>query len=264
VTITPSRGALTVDLAALLRRLGLDLNGLPANTDLLDYLLHYLAGPAGLAHGLQAALHGVLDPMQKNFTACLHEFSAAFPKPFDAVVQQAFDQLTGGQAQLEAALNGAVAQLAAAGGSNPLAPLADGLRQLVDIGVNVQPHGRRGSFTSALRATPDQATPVIAGQTLVRALEIQLAPAAGATPAATIALANAAAGPSTPVAVEATKTTSPHAPAGAPNTRLPTAVPAGLGSRPGAPTTPLVLLSLALALAGAGALAHRARRGRHG
>lgn len=261
VTIDPDTGSISVDLAALLKQAGANLNNLPANTDALGYLLNYLTSKNGLAKGLQNVLHGVLDPMQANFATCLSDITAAFPPPLDKFVKKALTSMQAGQKQVEDAINGAVAQLGSAGGSNPLAPLAAGLAKAIDIGVNVQPNGAHGSFSSALKATPDQATPVVSGQTVVRAIEIDLLPAAGSSPAATLALGNAAAGPSTP----GTSTAAPpvvHQPAAPPGTRIPTGVPAGAGTTGGGSQLPLDLIVIAAGLAGLGGLAYRFRPGR--
>jgi hypothetical protein len=263
VTINPKDGSIGVDLAALLRQLGVDLNALPANTDVLAYLLNYLSSAKGLATGVQDVLHGVFDPLQARFTRCIDAFKNKFPGQLSSAVQKVLDALTSGQQQIEDALNTGVDQLTSAGGANALAPLADGLKQLLDIGVNVQPNGKSGTFASALKATPDQATPVIARQTIVRAIEINFVPAAGSSPAATLALGNAAAGPSTPGAPPAAPPVTHHHPAGPPATRIPTGIPAGQGTHGGSPELPLVLLALGAAMAGAGAIAWRVRTGRH-
>jgi hypothetical protein len=250
ITVDPT-GSITVDFAKLV-----GLNGLPANTDLLDYLTKYLTSSSGLAKALQATLSGIVTPFEQKFATCV----AAFPSPVGSTLQSIFDQFGTGQKALQDALSGAIAQLTTAAGGNPLAPLSTGLKSLLDIGVNVQPNGSAGTFKSALKATPDQATPVVSGQTIVRALEINLLPAAGTSAAVTLALANAAAGPSTAPA--------PAAPSETPvkhhDTQLPTGVPAGQGTHGGSPTAPLTLLLLGLGLAGAGALAWRLRLGRHG
>jgi hypothetical protein len=261
VTIDPSNGSISVDLAAVLKQAGADLNNLPANTDALAYLLDFLTSKNGLAKGLQAALHGVLDPMQANFATCLSDITAAFPPPLDKYVKKALTSMQGGQKQVEDAINGVVDQLSSAGGSNPLAPIADGLAKAVDIGVNVQPNGAHGTFHSALKATPDQATPVVSGQTVVRAVEINLLPAAGSSPAATLALGNAAAGPSTP----GTSTSAPpvaHHPDAPPGKQIPTGVPAGAGTTGGGSHLPLDLLGIATVLAVLGAISYRFRPGR--
>jgi hypothetical protein len=250
VVVRPSTGTLTLDVAAVLRGLGADLNRLPANTDLDDFLGRYLAAPSGLSAGLQQVLHGVVDPPQAQSAACLAALTAMLPAQLRGQARALMAQLVGGQQQLESAVNQLAGQLAAAGGSNPLAPLADGLRQALDLGVNVQPHGPAGSFVSSLRPTPDQARPAVPGQTLVRALEIDLGRGGGASTSAAIALANAAAGPSAPNAPAAPVPPTHSVANGGPDTRLPTAVPAGAG----APSPPARLPRLLLLLAGATAV----------
>jgi hypothetical protein len=261
IEISPTTGTITVRLAKLLAELGLDINSLPANTDLLAYLLDYLTDPGKFAAGLQKALTDLTTPLQSQFTKCL----AALPAPLNAL-QGVFDLVTSGQKNLTDALDAITGPLAQAAGSNPLAPLANGLKQLIDIGVNVesgpgiQPVQSNPAFrfTTKLAKTPNQATPVVADQTLVRALEINLLPAAGGSGAVTVALANAAVGPGTVVA--------PSSSAGlgveAASTQLPTAVPAGAAKPAGSPALPLTLLALGLVLAGGGAVAWKLR-GRH-
>lgn len=248
ITIDPSTGSITIDVAALLRVLGLNLNALPANTDLLGYVLNYLGSANGLAAGLQGALADTFTTQKQNFETCLAAIGKKFPKPLDGLVKQFFAAITSGQTQLTNALNGAIAQIAGAGGKHPFAPLVTGLKQALQIGVNVQPNGPRGTYQSPLKPTPDQATPVVAGQTIVRAIEIDLGGGQGVS----LALANAAAGPSsrpTPHSV-APKTPTP---AVQHNHRIPTGIPAGQGPiGGGSPQLPLVLLVVGLALAAAG------------
>jgi hypothetical protein len=122
------------------------------------------------------------------------------------------------------------------------------LKKLVDIGINVQPNGPAGTFTSQLKATPSQTTPVVPDQTIVRAIEINLV----GDPLATVALANAAAGPSAP-AVAPPVTTTP------PGTAIPTGVPAGFQKPSGTPELPLVLLTVGIVLAAGGAVAWKLR-----
>ncbi len=260
----PSTGTLTLDVAAVLRDLGADLNRLPANTDLDAFLARYLAAPSGLAAGLQRAVHGVVDPPQAQSAACLDALAAMLPAQLRPQARAIMARLVGGQQQLQSAVNEFVDRLAAAGGANPLAPLADGLRQALDLGVNVQPRGPAGSFTSALRPGTDQARPVVAGQTIVRAVEIDLGTGAGRSASAALALASAAAGPSAPAGPAPAPTT--HSVAnGAPDTRLPTAVPAGVATRPAPPRLPGLLLLLAgtAAAAAAASIGVRRIRGQH-
>lgn len=273
VVLDPADGGLVIDLQSLLNELGLDLNSLPANTDLIDVLLHYLTSPDGLVAGLTTVLHSVVDPLQRCVGG-LGQFSDLLDTLL-GTVSSAANELTGTLADV-------LDDLAPGSADYPLAPLADVLKQLVDIGVNVQsgpgagPSNTTFPFTSQLAATPNQSTPVVENQTLVRAIEVNLV----GDPLATIALANAAAGPSsaappstpsssTPAAPDPTPTNSPEAPntPAAPNgsgtIELPTGVPAGMATHGGSSTLPLVLLIVGIVFAGSGAVAWsvRTRRG---
>jgi hypothetical protein len=261
VTVSPTDGKITVNLAKLLAQLGLNINTLPANTDLLAYLLNYLADPAGLAAGLQSTIAGIITPLQTKFTTCLTDFAAVFPAPLAGVVKTVSDLLTGGQTTLTGLVNSLLTPLQNAAGTNPLKPLSDGLKALIDIGINVESGPGIQAvqsdpdflYTTALAKTPNQATPVVANQTLVRALEINLLGSG-----AVVALANAAAGPSTAAPAPPTTssvTTSP----GPTNTNIPTGVPAGAVTPAGSPIAPLVLLIVGLVLASGGAVAWKLR-----
>jgi hypothetical protein len=252
ITIDPTDGSITIDVAALLRTLGVNINALPANTDLLGYVLNYLSSSKGFATGLQSVLSDTFTTQKANFLTCADKLdpTGLFPKFVTA--------LNAGQTELQSTLDGAIAQLAGAAGANPFQPLVDGLKQALQIGVNVQPNGPRGSYSSPLAATPDQATPVVRGQTIVRALEIDLGGGSGVN----LALANAAAGPSTE-----TSAAPPPPPSTIPavvhNHRLPTGIPAGQAPTGGGPQLPLELLAVGIALAAAGGLAYRFRPHRH-
>jgi hypothetical protein len=276
VVLDTSSGGLTIDLQALLTTLGLDLNNLPANTDLIDVLVHYLTSPDGLAKALTSVLHTVVDPL----TSCTNGLLGGLVNSVLTAVTGALDNVTG---QLTDALG--VLKT-----GSPLAPVGNALKQLIDIGVNVQsgpgagPTNSAYPFTSQLKATANQSTPVVKNQTRVRALEINLV----GDPLATIALANAAAGPSTaaPTPTSSSPTSSapsssgptsgapstpaagsissgaggnPAGPNGGANANLPTGVPAGMATHGGSPTLPLVLLIVGVVLAGGGALAWKFR-----
>lgn len=145
-------------------------------------------------------------------------------------------------------------------------------------------------FTTKLRKTPNQATPVVQNQTLIRALEINVLDTSSAagnfsadklaapalpgvpgppglpTPGAgqtlvTVALANAAVGPSSVPAAPRTSATptTPAPSANVPTTAIPTGVPAGTAGHGGSPVLPLVLLLLGLTLAGGGVVSYRMR-----
>jgi hypothetical protein len=258
VTIDPTSGSITIDVAALLHALGVNINALPANTDLLAYVLNYLGSAKGFAAGLQSVVSNTFVAQKQNFLNCTNTIAANFPAPFKTLVQDLYNQFKAGQTQVTDAINGVISQLAAAGGPNPFQPLVDGLKQALQIGVNVQPHGPRGTYRSPLAATPDQATPVVAGQTIVRAIEIDLGGGSGVD----LGLANAAAGPSTQ-----TSAAPPPAPSTTPavvhNHQIPTGIPAGQAPTGGGPQLPLELLAIGVALAAAGGLAYRLRPRRH-
>jgi hypothetical protein len=245
IVLSTSTGGLTIDLGKLLQVLGLNLNNLPPNTDLIDYLLNYLTSPSGLAAGLTDAINGLIDPLEAQFTKCIGAINKI--PVLGTILTSLLSTLISGQTTLESTVTSLVGSLAAAAGPDPLAPIATILTKLVDIGVNVQPNGPKGDYTDALKATPAQNTPVVAGQTVVRALEVNLL-----GKAINLSLANAAAGPSAGTVV--TPTTS--AP---PSTTVPTGVPAGQGPTGGTPTTPIVLLLLGLMTAGGGVMVRRLR-----
>jgi hypothetical protein len=259
VVIDPATATLTVDLAALLHVLKLDINDLPANTDLLAYVLNNLGKI--LADGLSGVISGITTPLQKLGADCL----SLLPAPVQTLLATLFTTLSNGQQQLSTALSGVAAQLSSAGAPG-LKALTDGLAQVVAIGVNVQQGAfplagaanAKYGYTSKLKATPDQGTAVVSGQGVVRALEIDVL----GGQVASLALANAAAGPSNPQA-PADSSSTPVTPApstAVPATDIPTGVPAGMGTtHGGSPVLPITLLSLALVFAAGGAAAYRFR-----
>jgi hypothetical protein len=246
ITLDPSTATLTISLTKLLAELGLNINQLPANTDLISYLLNFITSPSGLAKAVEDAINGLVDPLEKEFASCLNAIPVGGP-----LLGGLITALTGGKTTLENAVNGLLATLTTSVGANPLAPLAKVLESLVDIGINVQPNGPKGDYTDALKATPAQDTPVVPGQTVVRAIEVNVL----GKSAINLALANAAAGPSNPV----TAVTSPPATTTPPATTIPTGVPAGLGVKGGTPTAPIILLLLGLLTAGGGLMSQRLR-----
>jgi hypothetical protein len=242
VVLDPNTGGLVIDLGKLLQVLHLDLNALPANTDLIKLLVNFITDPNGLAAGLTGLINGLTQPLEDTFNSCKAALQAI--PLLGPILVTLVGTLTSGQTTLENTISGIVGKLAGAAGANPLAPVADILTKLVDIGVNVQPNGPAGTYTDQLKATPAQDTPVVAGQTVVRAIEVNVL-----GNAVNLALANAAAGPSNPTVTPPTSTPPTSAP--------PTGVPAGNGPTGGTPTLPLVLLLLGLMTAGGGVLAQR-------
>jgi len=248
IVLSATDGGLTIDLAKVLDELGVNLNSLPANTDLLRYLLNYITSPDGLAKGLTDAINSILGPLEDQFTACQDAVNAI--PVLGPLLKTLLKTLIAQQPKLEAAVTGLIAKLAQAAGANPLKPIADILTKLVDIGVNVQPNGPAGDYTDALKATPAQNTPVVPDQTVVRAIEVNLL-----GNAINVALGNAAAGPSAPAAPP----TSSAPPASSSNPGVPTGVPAGFGTKGGSPALPLILLLVGLIVAGGGVTAQRLR-----
>jgi hypothetical protein len=269
IVLSLAKASITIDLGALLKQLNLDLNNMAPNTDLIGYLLNYLTDPNGLAAGVTNLINGITDPLAACGKAFLNNIPVLGP-----VLGQVIDALTQGQKTLETTVSGLLGQLASAAGTNPLAPLATALEGLIDIGVNVQPNGPAGpsgfAYTDHLAATAKQGTPVVPGQTVVRAVEINLLTGASGSAASgnsgllTLALGNAAAGPSTPSAAPTSVAPSSHgvspvATSSKVPSKLPTGINAGLGTHGGAPVAPIVLLIVGLMLAGGGAAAWRFR-----
>ena len=253
VTIDPSTATLSIDLGALLKSLGIDLNHLPANTDLLQYLITYLTSPSGLASALGSAITGLTGNLSSALSSCL----SALP-----VLGNLLSSLLAGVNTLLATLGSGVQSLVTAittplgsALTSTLAPLGTVLKQILDIGVNVQPNGAAGTYTDALSASADQDTAPVAGQTVVRAIELNLL-----GKGVNAALANAAAGPSNPV----TAVTSPSNSVSASNTAIPTGIPAGFDKQSNGLELPLVLLLVGLLMAGGGTAFYRVRvRGTH-
>ncbi len=107
-----------------------------------------------------------------------HEFSNDIPGLGPVLGSALIDTLTQGQATLEKTINGLISQPVRRRRHQPAGPLADTLEKLVDIGVNVQPNGPAGpsghAYTDHLAATAKQGTPVVAGQTVERAMEVNV------------------------------------------------------------------------------------------
>ena len=192
VVVDPANGTITVDFAALVRALlQVDISNLDvSNFDLISFLVENL--PTILSQGLQNVVDGITTPLSDQFTKCTDALNAAVDStPLGNVLgsplAQALTALTTaigtGQTSLESAIAQVTDPLVSAS-STPLTQLASGLQQVVDIGLNVQsgpkiqPKETTYPFESNLNATPNQSTPVVAGQQLVRAVEIQLLNAA--------------------------------------------------------------------------------------
>ena len=106
VTLNGADGTLTFDLARLVKIVaGKDINALPANTDLVGYLLKYLADPNGLAKGIQDFLDGITKPLQDRFTACSTALDIPAVQQVEGLFSTLTGQLTSGQTQVKGAVD---------------------------------------------------------------------------------------------------------------------------------------------------------------
>ena len=128
---------LTLDVLAVLRDLGADLNRLPANTDLDAFLARYLAAPeAAWRPGCSgpctaSSTRRQAQGLRRGVPRC--PLAAMLPAQLRPQARAIMARLVGGQQQLQSTRSTSSSdRLAAAGGANPLAPLADGLRQALD------------------------------------------------------------------------------------------------------------------------------------
>jgi hypothetical protein len=131
-------GSLSIDVAKLLKSaLNLDINNLPANTDLLDYVAQAL--PKALANGLvhlKSQLTVLFDKLPLNLNGLLSVTTVQSNLALDQLLEPLTACLGVGSTSLSA---------------TALTPLATAVKKLVDITVNVQEHGA-GTFTErALR-----------------------------------------------------------------------------------------------------------------
>ena len=303
VVIDPTTGTVTVDLKILLKRLlGIDIAHLStSNFDLVKFLVEKL--PTILSKGLESVVNGLTTSLENQFTACTNALTSALSAlPIPLPTGTLTDALKTLQGDIKDGIN-SVADPLISSSSSGLSTLASGLTGVADIGLNVQsgpkiqPHNITYKYTTQLSKTPDQATKVVKGQSLVRAIEIDLLDAsagaasgglpsglptlpgtssvnarqlAGAHQAAaatsgnsvvSLALANAAAGPSVAAPTVTRTTSTPNTPTTTTGTDIPTGVPAGAAghSDGGSPLLPVALVLLGLMVAGGGALSLRMR-----
>jgi hypothetical protein len=249
--ISPTDGSITIHLAPLLKNLlGYDItNPTTSNFDLVDFLVKNLGKI--LSQGLSKVVTSLLTPLQTAFQGCIDALG-----PLGDAVTSVLNTLTSGADTLTGALS-RVADTLTAAGTAGLDALGTTLKQVIDIGVNVQSGpgiqtpDKTYPFETELDKTPKQGTTVVANQTLVRAIEIHLI----GDPVATTGLANAAAGPS--AAGPSAATSAP--PTTVNPTAIPTGVPAGMGTHGGSPVAPIVLLIVGLMVAAGGAVAFKVR-----
>jgi hypothetical protein len=169
ITANLQTGAITVDVAAVLTNAGLDINNLPANTELLPYITDALT--TQLLPAVTTALQGVVTQLTTSLQG-LSVTVLGVPVPAGQVLPIVNPVL----AQVVAPINQVVAGL----GETVVTPLANALTTVVSLQANVQETSADGVFTQ-------------------RALRVALLPAAGT---AVVNLASAAVGPNAgPLAV---------------------------------------------------------------
>jgi hypothetical protein len=240
VTLNVATATLTVSVDALLKSLGLDINAFAPNTDLVSWLLTHLSDV--LSTGLSKTVDDIVDPLKTQIGNCLDAI-----KGLGNVVVNLLTAVENAVGTATNALGNVLDPIL-----NALTPLTNALKNVIDIGVNVQPQVSSGDFTSALDTNPKQGMtpPPVPYEHTVRAVEVKVLGDNGVT----LALANSAAGPSNPAV---TPPTSP--PTSVPPTNVPTGVPAGMGSHGGTPALPLILLVLAGVFAAGGVASYRMR-----
>jgi hypothetical protein len=248
ITINGSNGSIGVSVGKILTALGLDLNDLPPNTDLLAKVLDYLTSPQGLGAGVTNVLDGLVNPLETALDNCNNGLLGQLLTTINGIIDSAKTTIESTVDQITTALGGADL-------SSLIGPLTDALGQILGIGINVQPQVSSGDFTSNLDTLPKQGMtpPPVPYEHTVRAIELQLLGSSGIT----VALANSSAGPSNPATTPSAGPTSTST--SLPPTGIPTGVPAGLGTHGGSPLLPLVLLALGVMFAGGGAVAYRMR-----
>ncbi len=232
ITASLTTGAIHIDVAALLKSLGLDLNNLPPNTHLLPYLTQALstalpAGVASLLSGLQTKYLAAFSGLGFTIAGVPVNSSQL------AVLTPILNTLSG---QLTSALTSAGSQFSSAA----FGPLASAFGSNLDLIVNGQATNG-GTFTE-------------------QALQLNLG---SGTAGAQIALATASVGPGTPATTPSSidnppaPTTNPTTPAG----RSTIKIDAGGGTAPHGPNPWLAALGVVLIVsAGAGTYRLRVQR----
>lgn len=174
VVVDVANATLTIDLRQLIKKLlDKDISDLStSNFDMISFLVTNL--PKILSTGLSDLVTSITDPLENQFKAC-----TALLGPLGDAADTVLGLLDTGKTTILGAIDGLSDQFSSAA-TAPLGQLADALKSLVDIGLNVQsgpgkePNDKTYPFESNLKATPAQNTPVVKDQTLVRAIEVQL------------------------------------------------------------------------------------------
>ncbi|MBF4605921.1 choice-of-anchor G family protein [Curtobacterium sp. VKM Ac-1393] len=183
ITANLQTGAITIDVAAVLTNAGLDINNLPANTELLPYITDALT--TQLLPAVTTALQGAVTQITQSLRG-LTVTVAGLPLP----VGQLLDVVNPVIAQVVAPINQVVAGL----GETVVTPLAEALTTVVSLQANVQETSADGVFTQrALRlvlvptANTQRALVPASGTAVVNLASAAVGPNAGplAVPTAT-------------------------------------------------------------------------------
>ncbi len=298
VTLSLADGSLSINLAALLKFLGLDINNLCPNTSLLPYLV------SALTQTLPGAISALIGQLNTTLATAIGGITiTVLGLPLSAGL------LTGLLSQLGTDISDLLGTTLSSLDTSALNPIVDLLgNSLLNILVNAQVE-QSGTLTeTALQVNllPGGATLTLPNfralnvpsakslQSVSKSAKVAAANAPdtkvaspklnalgmgayqdAAHPKATVKtnatisapassaliqlnLAQAAVGPSTPAAASTTPA-SPSPSTSVPATDVPTGVPAGLGSHRGNPVLPITLLALGLMFAAGGAVAFRFR-----
>jgi len=162
-----SNGAVTVDLASFLAFHGIDVNGLPANTDLTS-IIDPLLG-TDLVNGLTSNLNSLTTTL----TSAINGTTITL-----AGIPVSAGTLSGALAPILTALTSALSPVTSTIGSSVVTPLLSAVDQLAQITVNAQSTSG-GTFTeTALAVSVVPANPVVA----LRLASASVGPNAGPAP----------------------------------------------------------------------------------
>ena len=301
ITVDLTSGALHIDLAGLLKFLGLDLNNLCPNTSLLPYVVKALTSE------LPKAVQSLIDSVDTKITDSLGGITITV-----AGVAISVGTLTSLVSSLSTTLTGAISTLLNAVDTSALNPLlqilSDNLLNLVANGqgetgrvltetslqLNLLPGGGTATLPtlpplptvpglnqSAIRsaqtaqarsnaqykaAHPDAKSTTYtlpAGTAKVTALKAaQVAAVSPAAATTATVQVNLAQATVGPNAAAPVTTPTPTPTTSVPTTAVPTGVPAGQAGTGGSPELPLVLVLITLVLAGGGVATYRFRGNR--
>ena len=294
IELNLTNGSLHVDLAGLLKFVGLDINQLCPNTSLLPYVVNSLLKSlptvltsvvSSLANAIDTLVGGIhvkvagidisanllgqlintlTTSVGNTLTSSLGTLDTSLVSPLLKILtDNLLDIVANAQSESGGTLTVTALQLKLlpGGGTAPL-PTLPAFKSFSAI-KHVKPNSVK--VAKQVRAKANAKKSDAKSGNVVHAVRLvsftrPLAKAAAGDPLVQINLAQASVGPNSPASV----TSSPATPApstSAPATNVPTGVPAGQGSTGGAPSLPVILLALA-AMAAAGTVISLRARGR--